>query len=436
MSKRTELEATIDDLKPDVIGVTESWCNSTIMDSEAAFDNYVMFRLDKDSPSGRGGGVILYIHESLSAVACHEINNSNDFNSSVWCLIELERNEKLLVGLCYRSPNSTDQNNRKLLEQLEESAKVVNATHLLLIGDYNFSEINWKQGKVESGGDTDEAQKFFDTTQDLYLVQHVIKPTRNRGDYVKIKSHFKNVNWEEEFKDKTCNEAWNIFKEEYETTIQEHVPLKKKKSKKPPWLKSGVKRSIRKKYNMYQRYRKTQQYKDYEAYRKQSNITKRKVRRAQVDYEKKIMRDFKKKPKAFYSYVRAKQKVKTGVSQLENDQGDLTKTDKETADVLNSFFQSVFTQEPDGEPPTLADRKADIEELIGADFTLENVMKKLDKLKQDKSPGIDQVHANVLKECKEEMAVPLFMIFKKSLEEGCIPDDWKLARVSPIFKKG
>ena len=89
------------------------------------------------------------------------------------------------------------------------------------------------------------------------------------------------------------------------------------------------------------------------------------------------MRDFKKKPKAFYSYVRAKQKVKTGVSQLKNDQGDLTKTDKETADVLNNFFQSVFTQEPDGEPPTLADRKADIEELNGADFTLEDVMKKL-----------------------------------------------------------
>ena len=151
------------------------------MDSEAAFDNYVMFRLDKDSPSGRGGGVILYIHESLSSVACHEINNSNDFNSSVWCLIELERNEKLLVGLCYRSPNSTDQNNRKLLEQLEQSAKVMNATHLLLIGDFNFSEIDWKQGRIQSGGDTDEAQKFFDTTQDLYLVQHVTKPTRNRG---------------------------------------------------------------------------------------------------------------------------------------------------------------------------------------------------------------------------------------------------------------
>ena len=59
-------------------------------------------------------------------------------------------------------------------------------------------------------------------------------------------------------------------------------------------------------------------------------------------------------------------------------------------------------------------------------------MKKLEELKEDKSPGIDQVHPHVLRECKNEMAVPLLTIFKKSLEEGVI-HDWKLARVSPIF---
>ena len=49
--------------------------------------------------------------------------------------------------------------------------------------------------------------------------------------------------------------------------------------------------------------------------------------------------------------------------------GKLTNTDKETADVLNTFFQSVFTQKPDGEPPTLADRYPDAEELKFADFS-------------------------------------------------------------------
>ncbi|XP_072022644.1 uncharacterized protein [Amphiura filiformis] len=420
VNKRTELEAIIDDLHPDVIGITETWCNATIMDSEVTFENYAMFRIGKDSPTGRGGGVILYIHESLSAVACQEMDN--DFNTSVWCLIKLERQDNLLVGLCYRSPNSTEQNSQKLYDQLIYTTKVKNVTHLLIMGDFNYPEINWIQGTVGSGPNPAEARKFYDVTQDEYLVQHVAKPTRRRigqkpsmldlvlsrdeqmvsiinhlaplgssdhdglhwehetrsnfqevnnntksynyskGDYNKIKSHFSEIDWDDILHGTSCNNAWNIFKDEYKKTIEDHVPLRKKRSKKPPWLKSGVKRSIKKKHSMYQKYRKTLQYKDYAEYRKQSNNTKKRVRRAQVEYEKKIMKNFKKKPKAFYSYVSAKQKVKAGVSQLEDEKGELTKTDQETA---NNFFKSVFTNEPDGYVPTLPDRCPGIEKLCG-----------------------------------------------------------------------
>ena len=37
---------------------------------------------------------------------------------------------------------------------------------------------------------------------------------------------------------------------------------------------------------------------------------------------------------------------------------------------------------------------------------------------------------------QEEIAYPVSCIFRKSLEEGAIPDDWKVANVNPIFKKG
>ena len=52
-------------------------------------------------------------------------------------------------------------------------------------------------------------------------------------------------------------------------------------------------------------------YNDYLIYKKQSNKTKKLVRKAQADFEKKLMKNFKGKPKAFYGYVRSKQKVKT-----------------------------------------------------------------------------------------------------------------------------
>jgi hypothetical protein len=46
------------------------------------------------------------------------------------------------------------------------------------------------------------------------------------------------------------------------------------------------------------------------------------------------------------------------------------------------------------------------------------------------------IHPTLVKELAEQIAVPLSVIFNKSLQEGVVPPDWKLANVSPIFKKG
>ncbi len=46
------------------------------------------------------------------------------------------------------------------------------------------------------------------------------------------------------------------------------------------------------------------------------------------------------------------------------------------------------------------------------------------------------MHPRVFKELRDEIAPPLTQIFNKSLSEKSIPDDWKQAIISPIFKKG
>ena len=60
---------------------------------------------EKDRSKLRGGGLILYINEELTKC---------EFEESLWCNIELDR-QRLLVGLCYRNPISTADNNEKLL---------------------------------------------------------------------------------------------------------------------------------------------------------------------------------------------------------------------------------------------------------------------------------------------------------------------------------
>ena len=64
-------------------------------------------------------------------------------------------------------------------------------------------------------------------------------------------------------------------------------------------------------------------------------------------------------------------------------------------------------------------------------------MKKLLKgLKHHKASGPDNIPTRFLKEAANELAPALGLIFSASLIQGYVPDDWKTADVTPIFKKG
>ena len=56
-----------------------------------------------------------------------------------------------------------------------------NVSHLLLMEDFNFPEIDWINNRVK-GSQESEPQRFYDLLQDEFLVQHVCKPTRVRGN--------------------------------------------------------------------------------------------------------------------------------------------------------------------------------------------------------------------------------------------------------------
>ena len=55
----------VDDIKPHIIGITESWANNDITNAELELEGYVMFR--KDRIGRRGGGVLLYIKDTIPA---------------------------------------------------------------------------------------------------------------------------------------------------------------------------------------------------------------------------------------------------------------------------------------------------------------------------------------------------------------------------------
>lgn len=108
------------------------------------------------------------------------------------------------------------------------------------------------------------------------------------------------------------------------------------------------------------------------------------------------------------------------------------------AKILNTFFQSVFITEDISSLPSIESMsiRFDRETLEIGEINENDVVSYLRNIDPNKSAGADLVSSRLLRECQEELVLPLKLLFNKSLQEGIVPSLWKCANVTPIFKKG
>ena len=253
VNKRNELNIMVEDTHPHIIGITESWATPDISDAELGMTGYVMFR--KDRIGRRGGGVILYIKESIQAYEI-KLEKEAECEEALWCNI-VSGNSTLTVGLVYRSPNINTEENEKIQNAIKEVSK----RDCIIMGDFNHGRIQWKS--LQSTGSED--QKFLNLVQDSFLIQHVLEPTRgenvldivlssqkefidnvriceplgcsdhnqiyfiikvkgeqnrkiryrknvHKGRYKDMRKYLAKIDWNNTLENKTATECWNILK--------------------------------------------------------------------------------------------------------------------------------------------------------------------------------------------------------------------------------
>ena len=161
------------------------------------------------------------------------------------------------------------------------------------------------------------------------------------------------------------------------------------------------------------------------------------MRKAKRDFENNICKNPKDNPKRFWWYVRHKLKTKSGVAPLlcnAEDRESMKFDDQDKANILQQQFSGVFTREPVTDIPVLSKRTEAI--IRSLKVTESMVRLQILRLNLNKSCGPDNVHPKMLIELVDILAGPLSLLLNKTIEEGDIPADWKLAWVSPVFKKG
>ena len=75
------------------------------------------------------------------------------------------------------------------------------------------------------------------------------------------------------------------------------------------------------------------------------DYTTAEIRKSKRTFEKKLAGNIKSDSKSFYAYGRSKQKIRDKVGPLENNSGNIISDGLQMAEVLNEYFNSVFTTE-------------------------------------------------------------------------------------------
>ncbi|KAI8493269.1 hypothetical protein Bbelb_292730 [Branchiostoma belcheri] len=360
-------------------------------------------------------------------------------------------------------------------------------------GDFNYPEIDWKQ-TASCANDAHPSHQFLRCVHENLLYQHVFKPTRYRpgelsnildlvltnedgmvenieylpgigqsdhirlqfkvkvyaerngntkprpnlyrGDYASMAADLSGIDWDTRLKNKSFDEAYSDFIDVLQASIDSHVPLSNEKtSKKNLYTTQEVKRLSKKKRANWDRYTITGDEMDYARYTATRNDLRKLTRRLRYEFESNLARDIKQNPKSFWKYVNSRLKTKTTIGDLKMADGTMTSSKKEKADTLNQYFCSVFTEEDTEHMPQMETKYfgPPLEDIL---ITPEIILKKLKKLKKGKSPGPDALHPKILTEVAEAVAKPLAIIFRKSLDEGHLAEQWKIAHITAIHKKG
>lgn len=477
--------------KPKIIAITEVKPKriENFNYAELNLDGYDLYTNDFENATTRG--VLLYVDKTISAKQVFF-----DCSFQEYIIVELQgANEKLLICNVYRSPSSSADNNANLLNFINSISKLP-SDKLLLLGDFNFSDIDWDNCIANSS----LSNHFIEILRDNFLIQHVAFPTRarggdtphildlvisndyfvenidycaplgksdhaslvigciwqsrfidnitrhnfNKGDYEAFRDYV-NIDWVNVFKEYTNNVdgMWNKFKDILSNGTTLFVPNVCKFSnwKKKKWVRpidKETKINIKLKKKSWRKFIRNKDIVEYDKYKSIRNKVRYNTRQLYKDEQNNIAKYCKSNPKKFWNYINNKTKSHSKIDDLSymNDQGVqiVVSNDLDKANVLSEYFSSVFNTDTSEILPPCNVKCSTIMDYITID--IEDVKKRLNNLNVYKSYGPDMLHPKILKELQNEIALPLKLIFECSLSTNTLPEDWKLGNITPIYKKG
>jgi len=194
------------------------------------------------------------------------------------------------------------------------------------------------------------------------------------------------IDWKDKWTGWTVDEMWTDFMDILRNLVSLHVPLKDETKRRKSTFTKQTRKMTKKRSNAWQKYCQNRSGRNFNMYKKIRNEVNYAIRKEEDLNRKRILRGFNRSPKRFYGYIRNMQAVKDNLTSLRKDDGELTTNDQETAHLLSTYFKEVYTVEDLSNIPVATEQHFNWND-ADLHFDEETVMKVLQKLNPDKSPG-------------------------------------------------
>ena len=238
------------------------------------------------------------------------------------------------------------------------------------------------------------------------------------------------------------NDMWKKWKELFLSVCDKHAPVKTKRTRptKSPWITTNLKKRMNFRNRLKKKAVKTKDASSWNRFRKVKNKVNQEIKAAEKAYYNNSFNNYagdQRKTWKTINELTSRKSNKTIINEIQY-QGLKSSNQAEVAELLNTFFIEIG--------PRLSRNVSNVDttykeflsgtskEFVFKEITSAHIYSLLSKLCKSKATGLDSISAKLLRECPDLIAESLTLIFNQSLLTGIFPDEWKSARVTPLYK--
>ena len=241
------------------------------------------------------------------------------------------------------------------------------------------------------------------------------------------------------------NAMWEIWKKIFLDVLDKHAPLQHKKirSKKAPWITNDIRNLMNTRDKFKRKAILTNNENDWLNFRLTRNKVNIKLRNVKKDYYSSKIAGQKFNPKKAWKSINSllgRENKPTVVNELTVGNNNLT-CPEYIAEGFNEYFSNIgpeLSSKIDSSNYNFETyiKSAKSEFAAFQPVTVSQISHLLHGLSGNKATGIDKISCKIIKLAAPVISDSLTLICNQAITLSSFPDEWKIARVVPLYKNG